>query len=48
MLHSKTYNSTHIHLNPFTKISSSNTTPLVLVKPIPKAEEKGPAKVNVP
>ena len=27
MLHSKPYNSTHTHLNPFTKISSSDTIP---------------------
>ena len=48
MLHSKAYNSTHTYLNPFAKISSSKTIPLVPVKPILWAEETGQAQVNVP
>ena len=51
MLHSKPYNSTHTHLHIFTPSQRSvpvTPFPLTLVKPIPAAEEEGPAQVNVP
>ena len=48
MLHSKPYNSTHTHLNPSQRSVPVKPSLLAPVKPIPAAEEKGPAPVNVP